>query len=206
MAEIPGYKSWLGSEKFKQWISAYIQSQLELLQQIRYDWIHHLINRLSLAAQQGNRVFICGNGGSLSNSQHFICDLNKGASDKFKIQFMGHCLGSNPSLTSAISNDYSYQDIFVKELQYYKPKAFDILIGTSVSGNSENVLRAMKYAKEIGMHTIAIVGGSGDNKIGDIADYNIGLNSQHFGRVEDVTMTLLHMACYFFMENIKEDK
>jgi len=189
--------------KLEEWFNDYIKKQQTLLASVKADWIDELITRIHISAQWGSRIYICGNGGSLSNAQHFICDLNKGASDKYKIQFAGHALGSNPSLTSAISNDYEHADIFMKELQYYKPKPMDLLLGISVSGNSENVLRAMKYATSMGLCTIAIVGNKGNNKIGKIADYTIGLNSQHFGHVEDVTMNILHMICYFFMENSK---
>lgn len=194
------------SKSIEKWFKEYVNLQKKLLSSISAYDFEILLNKIKRTIVSGNKVIVAGNGGSLSNAQHFICDLNKGVGDKCKIHILGHALGSNPSLTSAISNDYSYKDIFVRELKMFDNKTNEnpLFIGISVSGNSPNVVKAMDYATKTQMHTVAIVGNNGDNKMGKLAEFVIRLNSKHFGRVEDVTMTLLHMCCYYFMENTNE--
>jgi len=192
--------------KFTLWAEQYIQDQQRLLAEINVEAINKVLATLRFDIY--SKVFICGNGGSLSNSQHFMCDLIKGANDSIRKDkkgklgpFRGLALGTNPSLSSAISNDYSYEDIFVRELQAVA-KPLDILIGLSVSGNSMNVVKAFKFAKNYNIRTVAIVGNKGKNKLEKMADYTIAMDSGHFGRVEDVTMTILHMICYYFIEGV----
>ncbi len=147
------------------------------------------------------RVIICGNGGSLANSQHFICDFNKGVGDKLNRSLCrGIALGSNPALFSACANDYKYSDVFVRELDNLDPAEGDVVIGVSVSGTSRNVVKTLKFAKEKGATTIAIVG-NGDCIMRRYATQTIHFDSHHFGRVEDCMMILLHMITYYFMEN-----
>ncbi len=190
----------IGSISIKNWFDEYIRKQVELIGNIRLIDLEKVLDKIIKSVYNGGRVFICGNGGSLSNAQHFTCDFNKGASDAF-MQFQAITLGSNPSLFSACGNDLGYEEVFVRELKSYLPDDNDVFIGISVSGNSENVLRAMQFAIDSKTHTVAIVGKNGNNSIGKIADHVIGFDSCHFGLVEDVTQVFLHLLSYVFIDH-----
>ena len=108
-------------------------------------------------------------------------------------------LNDNTSWITAIGNDYSYDDVFVRQLENYGRKG-DLAIGVSVSGNSPNAVKALEWSKKSGLHTLALVGAK-RGRMAEIADQAIVIDSTHYGRVEDAEMGILHMLCYAFVEN-----
>ena len=100
---------------------------------------------------------------------------------------------------TALANDYSYEEVFVGQLQNYG-KPGDIALGISVSGNSPNCVKALQWAKDHGLKTVALVGAK-RGRMAEIADQFIVINDTHYGRVEDAQMAICHMLCYAFMEN-----
>jgi D-sedoheptulose 7-phosphate isomerase len=100
---------------------------------------------------------------------------------------------------TALGNDYSYEEVFVGQLKNYGRKG-DVVLALSVSGNSPNVVRALEWAKQNGLHVIALVGAK-RGRMAEIADQAIVIDSTHYGRVEDAEMGICHMICYAFMEN-----
>jgi D-sedoheptulose 7-phosphate isomerase len=102
------------------------------------------------------------------------------------------------SWMTALGNDYSYEDVYVRQLQNYA-RPGDIALTMSVSGSSPNLVKAMQWAKENGLYTAALVGGK-RGKLAQIADQVIAIDSEHYGRVEDAQMAICHMLCYAFME------
>ena len=181
------------------WISDYVQAQKAALDSIPVDAVAQLIGRFQKALQENRQVFVFGNGGSASNSSHFITDLGKGASDKIKRRFRCLSLNDNVSMMTALGNDYSYEEIYVRQLMNFG-QAGDLVMTLSVSGNSPNVVRAVEWAKKNGLHTVALVGGK-RGRVAEIADQVIAIDSTHYGRVEDAQMGICHMLCYAFMEN-----
>jgi len=181
------------------WIKNYLADQKKALDSIPVEKVESLIKKLAAAAKSGRRIFVFGNGGSASNSSHFSTDLGKGASDKLKKRFNVLSLTDNTSWITALGNDYSYEDIFVGQLQNYAEKD-DIAIGVSVSGNSPNAVKALEWAKKNKLITVAMVGGK-KGRMAETADEVIVIDSLHYGRVEDAEMTILHMLCYAFMEH-----
>ncbi len=102
-----------------------------------------------------------------------------------------------PTLT-AYSNDVGYESVFSEQLKNFaRPE--DVLICISGSGNSPNVVEAMKYAKSAGCRTIALTGRDG-GQIGPLADLEIRVATPHMGRIEDGHMIICHMICYYFMD------
>ena len=181
------------------WIKNYLADQKKALDSIPVEKVESLIKKLAAAAKSGRRIFVFGNGGSASNSSHFSTDLGKGASDKLKKRFNVLSLTDNTSWITALGNDYSYEDIFVGQLQNYAEKD-DIAIGVSVSGNSPNAVKALEWAKKNKLITVAMVGVK-NSRMAETADEVIVIDSLHYGRVEDAEMTILHMLCYAFMEH-----
>ena len=139
-----------------------------------------------------------GNGGSASNASHFITDLGKGSSDKLTKRFRCLSLNDNVSWMTALGNDYSYEEIYSRQLMNYG-KPGDLVLVLSVSGSSPNLVRGVEWAKKNGLHTIALVGGK-RGKLAELADTVVVIDSTHYGRVEDAQMGICHMLCYAFME------
>jgi D-sedoheptulose 7-phosphate isomerase len=183
----------------KQWISEYIQAQKAALDSIPAQAVADVIEIFRDALKNDRQIFIFGNGGSASNSSHFITDLGKGASDKLNSRFRCLSLNDNISWITALGNDYSYEDVYSRQLQNFA-KPGDVVMTLSVSGNSPNLVKAVDWAVNNGMYTIALVGGK-RGKLAQLAQKVIVINSEHYGRVEDAHMGICHMICYAFMEN-----
>jgi D-sedoheptulose 7-phosphate isomerase len=144
------------------------------------------------------RFFVFRNGGSAANASHFVTDLGKGASDKMNKPFRCLSLNDNTPWMTAISNDYSYEEVFSRQLMNFA-RPGDLVLILSVSGNSPNLVKAVEWAKKHGVYTIALVGAK-LGKLAEIADFTIVADSTHYGRVEDVHMGICHIICYAFME------
>ncbi|KKR23702.1 MAG: hypothetical protein UT55_C0084G0011 [Candidatus Peregrinibacteria bacterium GW2011_GWE2_39_6] len=131
-------------------------------------------------------VFVIGNGGSASTASHLACDLGKntildlkGEEKRFRVI----CPSDNVAMSTAYANDIGYDAIFEQPLKNFLQKK-DILIAISASGNSLNVLNAVKYAKKKGAITIGFVGFSG-GKLRQLCDYVMHFPENHYGRSED---------------------
>src|SRR6185503_14018279 len=144
---------------------------------IPVDQVAQLIEQLGQALKNDQRVFVFGNGGSAANASHFATALGKGSSDKVGKRFRVLSLCDNVSWMTALSNDYSYEDVFVGQLQNYG-KAGDIALGISVSGNSPNCVKALEWAKKNGLKTIALVGAK-RGRMAEVADQVVVINDAH---------------------------
>lgn len=182
----------------KEWISKYIEAQKATLSNIPSGEVEKLVQVLKTALQGDRQIFVFGNGGSAANASHFVTDLGKGSSDKIGRRFRCLTLNDNVSWMTAIGNDYSYEDVFVRQLENYA-RPGDVAFTMSVSGNSPNVVKAIDWAAKKGLETIALVGGK-RGKVASIAKHVIAVDSEHYGRVEDTQMLICHLLCYAFME------
>ena len=106
---------------------------------------------------EGKTTYIFGNGGSAANASHIAGDFLKGISYGLQKRFRVHCLNDNMAATTAITNDLTYEEVFVEQLMTFL-KPGDVVIGISGSGNSANVLKAMEWAGNNGAKTIGVVG------------------------------------------------
>ena len=175
-------------------IKTYIKMEEQVLKHLPVKDINMVMNVLEEARLSGRRIFICGNGGSASTASHYECDFNKGVSYDQEIEYDFECLSDNVPMMMAIANDISYDDIFVTPLRN-KLKSGDVVIGISGSGNSENVVRAIRYGNETGAQTIAICG-YGGGRIKELAKYNIHVNIDNMQIVEDMHLMLDHLMMY----------
>lgn len=186
----------------KTWIEDYLQKQQEALRNLSVQKVNQAIQMVCHAIKKDHQIFVCGNGGSAANASHFATDLGKGAADarpkKLKrIRVLS--LTDNVPWITALANDYDYSQVFVQQLRSYARKG-DLLIGVSVSGNSPNVVEALRWAADHGLRTIALTGIK-PCEAWEHADLVVGVLSHHYGRVEDTQMTVLHMICYAIIEN-----
>ena len=182
----------------REWIANYIEAEKAALDSIPIEQVESIILKFKEAHAEGRQIFLFGNGGSASNASHFATDLGKGSSDVLIKRFKVLSLNDNVSWMSAIGNDYSYEDVYLRQLENYG-QAGDIALTMSVSGSSPNLVKAFEWANANGLHTIALVGGK-RGKLAELANETIVIDDTHYGRAEDCQMGIAHMLCYAFME------
>jgi D-sedoheptulose 7-phosphate isomerase len=181
------------------WIKSYIQQQTAALTAIKHAEVAKLIHIFFMAWQADRQIFVIGNGGSAANASHFATDLGKGTATKLARRFRVHSLTDNVPWITAIGNDFSFNRIFVDQLQNLAREG-DLLVAISVSGASGNLIGTVQWANANNMETIALVGKGGQGQLGYEAKNKIMINEDHYGRAEDVQMTILHMIAYAFKE------
>jgi D-sedoheptulose 7-phosphate isomerase len=142
--------------------------------------------------KNGNKLIICGNGGSASDALHFAGEI-VGRFQKERDAWSAIVLNSDVATMTAIANDYGYNDIFARQAQGHV-KQGDVFIGISTSGNSENVYRAAIVSKEKGAVTAALLGCDG-GRIGRQVDYPIIVPSETAARVQECHILLIHILC-----------
>jgi D-sedoheptulose 7-phosphate isomerase len=184
----------------EKWVSEYIASQKSVYDSIPVDEVTKLIEKFRDVLRQDRKVFIFGNGGSAASASHFATDLGKGASRGIGKYFKVMSLNDNVSWMTALANDDTYEDVFVGQLKNYSSEG-DIAFSMSVSGNSPSCVQALTWARNNGLETIALVGAN-KGVMAEIAHHVIVVNDRHYGRVEDAHMTICHLLCYAFMENL----
>jgi D-sedoheptulose 7-phosphate isomerase len=131
---------------------------------------------------QGGRIFFCGNGGSAADAQHLAAELT-GRFLKERRSLAGMTLTANTSALTAIGNDYSFDEVFSRQLEGLA-RPGDVIVAISTSGNSPNVLRAMETARGLGVKTIALTGKSG-GKLAAAAEYCIRIPSSETPRIQE---------------------
>ena len=183
----------------EEWISDYIAAEQKALASIPVDQVAAAIETVKQALESDRQIFVFGNGGSASNCSHFATDLGKGSSDAVGKRFKVLSLNDNVSWMTAIGNDYHYDDIYLRQLENYGQDGA-VVLTMSVSGSSPNLVKACAWAKEKGLHIIALIGGK-RGKLSEFADNCIVIDETRYGRAEDCQMGIAHMICYAFMEN-----
>ncbi len=139
------------------------------------------------------RIFTCGNGGSASVANHFLCDFNKGIknSSNFKLIPKIISLSDNLETILAISNDISFNKIFSSQMENYAETG-DLLVTMSCSGNSNNIIEAIRFAKKKKITTISFTGFA-SKKIENLTDINFNVGIRNYGISEDAFSSLMHM-------------
>lgn len=181
-------------------IQNYISHLQGVLERLILADVKASIDAIMEAYYAEKQIFVIGNGGSASTASHIACDLGKGTSVPGKPRFRVISLTDNVATMTAWSNDLSYEDVFVEQLQNLVNPG-DVVIGISASGNSENVLRAMRYASEIGCKTVGW-SGFGGGQLAEICDINVVVDSNLYGPVEDVHLILNHILHAWIREEL----
>ena len=172
-------------------IKGYISNINVTLEGLPIDKIAESVDLLEKARLEGNKVFIFGNGGSAATASHFANDLSKGAICEGKPRIKAFALTDNIPLLTAWANDTSYENIFAQQLENYVDPG-DIVIGVSGSGNSPNVLKGVKVAKEKGATAIGFIGFNG-GKLKSLVDIAVIVPSYNMEQVEDIHLLLEHV-------------
>lgn len=140
-------------------------------------------------------VFACGNGGSAAISNHLVCDHARGVSADTGLRPRVHSLSATVEILTAIANDVDYAEVFAHQLRLLA-RPGDVLVTISSSGNSENVVRAIAWAKANGMTTIAMTGFNG-GRSASLADVNLHVSADNYGVVEDLHQSLMHVLAQY---------
>ena len=137
-------------------------------------------------------IFWCGNGGSASDSQHLAGELvGRFVGDRKPLKSIA--LNADSAVMTCIVNDYGYEHLFSRQIEGLGSKG-DVLIGISTSGNSINVLNALKSAKNIGINTIGLLG-NGGGKAKKIVDNSIIIPSKTTARIQEMHILVGHILC-----------
>lgn len=143
----------------------------------------------------GGKVMACGNGGSAADAQHFAAEL-MGRFERERQELAAIALTTDTSILTAVGNDYSYDEVFSKQVRGLGKKG-DILIGISTSGNSKNVIKAIEAAKKLGIKIIALTGNGGGKiaQLLDKDDIHLCAPSTRTARIQETHLVLLHALC-----------
>ena len=154
--------------------------------------IHNAGMQITESLTNGRTLFWCGNGGSAADSQHLAAELG-GRFKKDRKALRSIALTTNTSVLTCVANDYSYEDIFSRQLQALSRDG-DVLVAISTSGTSENVLRALRVAKGLGVTTIALLGKDG-GQAKALADLAIVIPSGCTARIQEAHLLIGHILC-----------
>lgn len=157
--------------------------------------ISQAVELMFTALSNGNKVLACGNGGSAADCQHFAAEL-VGRFERERLPLPGLALTTDTSILTAVGNDYSYKEIFSKQVQAFG-QAGDILLALSTSGNSANVIAAIEVALEREMRVVAMTG-KGGGAIGKLltdADVHICVPHDRTARIQEVHLLTIHCIC-----------
>ncbi len=155
--------------------------------------VERLIDLLITANAEGRTIFVFGNGGSAATASHLACDLAKGTILLGARRFRVVSLTDNVPLITAWANDTAYENIFAEQLDALLSPG-DVVIGISGSGNSENVLRAIRLANERGATTVGLAGFNG-GQLKNLVDVCVHVPHFSMEQVEDAHLILEHMIC-----------
>lgn len=144
--------------------------------------------------KRGNKLLFCGNGGSAADCQHLATEFMVRLSHDVKRPAIGAiALTTDSSNITAGGNDIGFENIFARNVEGIGNKG-DILIGISTSGNSENIIRAIKKAKEKGIVTVGLLGRTG-GKMKSECDYSVCIPSENVQRIQESHITVGHILC-----------
>ena len=152
----------------------------------------------------GGKVLTCGNGGSASDAQHFAAEF-VGRFERERPGLAAISLATDTSILTAIGNDYDFASIFSKQVQAIGAPG-DVLLAISTSGNSQNVLQAVKASKEKGMKVVALTGNEG-GKLGPLADVEIRVSHKGYAdRIQEIHIKVIHILILLIEKQVGADK
>ena len=181
-------------------IVEYINIEKQILDSLDVSAVNEMMQVILEAYENEKRIYIFGNGGSSATASHYQNDFNKGLSENLQKKFNMVCLNNDLPTIMAIANDISFDEVFRYQLRG-RIQPGELVIAISGSGNSANVINAVKYAKEQGNKVIGLCGYNG-GKLKELADIAVHVNINNMQVVEDIHMVLDHMMVTVFMKHL----
>jgi D-sedoheptulose 7-phosphate isomerase len=142
--------------------------------------------------QKGNKVLICGNGGSAADAQHIAAEF-VGRYETERMALPAIALTTDTSALTALANDYDFERIFARQVDALA-RAGDLLIAISTSGNSPNVISAVMYARQVGCRILGMTGAKG-KKLASLCDKTVLAPSDRTARIQEAHITIAHIWC-----------
>ena len=176
-------------------ISAHLKEHLEVIgsiSELHSGQISKAAMKIAQSLSNDGTLFLCGNGGSAADSQHLAAEL-VGRFKKDRKALRSIALTTDTSVLTCVANDYSYEDIFSRQLEALA-RAGDVLVAISTSGNSENILRALRAAKKLRIKAIALLGKDG-GQAKALADQAIVIPSDSTARIQEAHILIGHILC-----------
>lgn len=183
-----------------------IQQHLEALHRLQTRFFESQGERLiqcagliTRAFQRGHKLLLMGNGGSAADAQHLAAEfVNRFLINRMPLPAIA--LTTDSSILTSVSNDFSYDDIFAKQVEALGKRG-DVFLGISTSGNSPNVLRAVEAARKIGVRTVALTGGSG-GLLAAAAELVLTVPSEKTPHIQEAHLWIEHMLCWLVDERL----
>ena len=178
------------------------RQHIQVVEQISSELTQTIIDTSLVIAKiidNGGTVFWCGNGGSAAESQHLAAELI-GRFESNRRPLRSLALTTDSSVITCIANDYGYENVFARQVNALASSA-DVLIAISTSGNSENVVRALNSAREMGTTTVALLG-KGGGAAGEMADHRILVDSDSTARIQEAHAVIGHILCELVEEEL----
>lgn len=166
-----------------------------------------LAERIALAFTSDRKFLLCGNGGSAGDAQHIAAEFV----NRFELErppLPALALTTDTSIITSIANDYSSNEIFSKQVKALGMEG-DVLMGISTSGNSANVMEAIKAGRNIGMYTVALTGANG-GKLAELVDMALVVRANRTARIQETHILAGHLICrlvdhILFQQGIPEE-
>jgi D-sedoheptulose 7-phosphate isomerase len=173
---------------------AAIAEHLEVVRQVaaQQPVLEQIARAMTASLRAGGKILWCGNGGSAGDSQHLAAEL-VGRYRRERRGMASIALTTDTSALTSIANDYGYAQVFSRQVEALGV-AGDLLVGISTSGNSENVVAALKVAREQGLVTVAFTG-AGGGKMASLADHLFAVASRETARIQEAHILAGHMLC-----------
>jgi len=159
---------------------------------------------LADAHKRDATIFSCGNGGSASIANHMVCDHQKGVNADTSLRPRVISLSSNVEVITAVTNDIGFADVFAFPLRIHGRKG-DVLVAVSSSGDSENIVRAVTAASELGMESIVLTGFDG-GRSRKLATASIHVDGWNYGVVEDAHQACMHVMAQYLRHAAIDDE
>lgn len=178
----------------------YLAGLRAVMDRIDVTQVAAFVGELERAYREDRQVFIIGNGGSASTASHMACDLGKtilgGTPDPARRRFRVLSLTDNVALITAIANDLGYEHVFTEQLAQFA-RAGDLLVAITGSGNSPNIVHAVRRARTLGLRTTGLLGFDG-GAVRPLLDSWVLVPDFSYGFVEDLHMVLDHLVTAYF--------
>ena len=175
-------------------LAAYATDVAQQVVKSDFDVLAAIVERLIQLKKERKTIYTAGNGGSAATASHMCNDFIKGCRVNNREGFKAFCLSDSNAVTTCLANDFSYEDVFSIQLKTFA-EAGDVLVVFSGSGNSPNIISALKTAKESGIFTIGFSGRDG-GKMKDLCDLILSAPTYSMEQLEDMHMLYEHaMVC-----------
>ncbi len=174
---------------------------LALLSVPTLERIYRLIEKVRTG---GKKLIVVGNGGSAANAMHYVCDFSKGTAVKGHKRLRSMSLASETAIVTAYANDFSYEDIFSEQMETHVDRG-DLVFVMSASGNSPNVVKAVRAAKRRGA-TVAGIFGFGGGKLKSLVDVSIVIPHKNYGQAEDVQTVIMHIISQYMRLTLESSR